>query len=326
MVGIRQSKLVQHLARWIDMTKSVFKVPSSDGIHTLAGVVYFPEGDPRGFFHIVHGMTEHIGRYDKFMTEMTNAGYICFGYDNLGHGHTVNNESELGYISKKNGHDMLARDVKVYSDAVISKYSNGKDLPYYLMGHSMGSFITRFAIQKYVRPDKYIIMGTGGKNPAAGAGLAVIAIIRSFYGDRHISKLVDKLAFGSYNERFNGGTPQDPSPWLTNDEDVRKKYYSDKYCTFKFTVSAMGDLIRLNKLTNSNEWYNNIPHDLEILLVSGENDPVGNNGKGVIEVCDKLKKQGIDARCIIYSDARHEILNDFTYEQTKEDILQFLNR
>lgn len=299
-----------------------FKVKSSDGIHTLAGVVYMPEGEAKGLFHIVHGMTEHIARYDRFMRDVASEGYICFGYDNLGHGHTVNDDSELGYIAKKNGWDMLCRDVKVFSDAVREEH--GKSLPYILMGHSMGSFIARLAAEKYVTPDKLVIMGTGGANPAAGAGLAVIGMIKLFCGDRHFSPLVDNLAFGSYNKKFGDGTPADPKPWLTNDEETRSKYYADKYCTFNFTVSAMGDLIRVMKYSNRGAWYKNLRRDLPVLLVSGEDDPVGNYGKGIVEVAQKLKAQGLDAEYILYKGARHEILNDFTYDCVKTDILKFL--
>ncbi len=303
-----------------------FKVSSSDKIHTLAGVVYLPSGEAKGYFHIVHGMTEHIGRYERIMSELAEEGYICFGYDNLGHGNTALNDGELGYIAKKGGDDLLCRDVSVFSDAVIEEYGKkyGR-LPYYLMGHSMGSFITRLAVERYVKPDKYIIMGTGGKNPAAGAGLALIAIIKLFFGDRHISRFIDKMAFGSYNKRFSKADESDSSPWLTRDESVRRKYYADKYCSFKFTLSAMADLIRLMKKSNRSAWYKNIDKNLSILLLSGAQDPVGNYGKGVEEVKDSLLRQGCNAKTVIYPDARHEILNDSTYEQVKTDILKFLD-
>ena len=298
-----------------------YKVKSSDGIHDLAGVVYLPEGEVKGFFHVVHGMTEHIARYDRFMRDMASEGYICFGYDNLGHGHTANNDSELGYIAKKDGWDLLCRDVKVFSDAVRDEY--GKELPYILMGHSMGSFIARLSAEKYARPDKLIIMGTGGPNPAAGAGLALIGMIKLFCGDKHFSPLIDSVAFGSYNKKFGGGTQADPKPWLTNDEGIRAKYYADKFCTFNFTVSAMGDLIRVMKYSNRAAWYKNLRHDLPVLLVSGEDDPVGNYGKGIVSVEKGLKKQGISAKYVLYKGARHEILNDFTYDSVKSDILKF---
>ncbi len=303
------------------MEKTDFRVLSSDNIHNLAGVVYLPKEKPIGYLHIVHGMTEHIGRYDKFMQDMAQQGYICCGYDNLGHGNTALSDAELGYIAKSGGYELLARDVEIFSDAIMQKYGR---LPYFLLGHSMGSFIARYAVQKYIKPDKLIVMGTGGSNPAAGLGLAVIAVIKAVFGDKHISPFIDKLAFGSYNSRFGGGTEQDPAPWLTNDKSVREKYYKDKFCSFKFTVSAMGDLIRLNKITNSAAWYDNIPKDVPMLLVSGEEDPVGDYGKGVAEVSQRLKSAGASARHILYPAARHEILNDSTYEQVKKDILEFL--
>lgn len=304
------------------MEKKRFCVTSSDGIHKLSGIVYLPDSEIKGLFHIVHGMTEHMGRYDRILTDMANAGWISFGYDHLGHGQTAKDDSELGYIAKEKGWELLAKDVKVYSDAVRAQFGSA-DMPYCLMGHSMGSFVVRIAAERFVTPERLIVMGTAGANPAAGAGLALIAVLKRLKGDKYISRLVDNIAFGSYNKRFGGDMPGDPGLWLTNDEAVRRKYYADKYCTFKFTVSAMGDLIRLIKYSNSPAWFRNIHSDLPIFLVSGENDPVGNYGKGVTEVETKLKKQGKKVSCKLYKGARHEILNDFTYETVRSDILHF---
>jgi alpha-beta hydrolase superfamily lysophospholipase len=302
-------------------TVEKFGVRSSDGIHTLAGVVYLPEGEAKGIYHIVHGMTEHIGRYSRIMTDLVGEGYICVGYDNLGHGFTAKDKSELGYIAPRKGWDHLARDVKVFSDAVRAKYGN--ELPYYLMGHSMGSFIVRLSTERYVSPDKLIVMGTGGPNPAAGVGLAVIEIIKLFCGKKHISRLVDKLAFGGYNKKF-ADSDGDSGAWLTTDREVRRKYSEDDFCTFKFTVGAMGDLIRLMKYSNRRAWFKNISGNIPILLVSGQDDPVGNYGKGVQYVADTLIKEGKNCKCVLYKGARHEILNDFTYDDVKSEILQFI--
>lgn len=298
-----------------------YKVKSCDKIHDLAGVLYIPEGEIKGVFQIVHGMTEHIGRYDRIMRDLASLGYLCIGYDQLGHGYTAKDESELGYIAKNKGWDLLARDVKVFSDAVRQEF--GFDIPYYLMGHSMGSFIVRLSAEKYVKPDKLIIMGTGGPNPAAGAGLAVISLIKLFKGDRHISKLIYALAFGSYNKKFVDGKT-DHGSWLTTDTEVRKKYWADDFCSFKFTVSAMGDLIRLMKYANRSVWFKNVSTDIPMLLVSGEDDPVGNYGKGIKCVTNKLQANGKKVDCKLYKGARHEILNDFTYIDVKEGIIAFL--
>ena len=175
-------------------------VPSSDGIHALSGKVYIPEENPKGLFHVVHGMTEHIERYDFFMRKLAEDGYICFGYDHLGHGKTAKNADELGFIAHKNGWDHLAKDVSVFAEAMKKKY--GETLPYYLMGHSMGSFVSRLAAEKYIKPDKFIIMGTGGPNPSAGIGLIAIDIAKIFRGEKYISKTIDNLAFGSFNSHF----------------------------------------------------------------------------------------------------------------------------
>jgi alpha-beta hydrolase superfamily lysophospholipase len=300
------------------------KVRSSNGKNDLAGVVFLPDGEARGILHIVHGMVEHIGRYKRFMEDMANLGYVCVGYDNLGHGNTARDASEFGYIAKKRGWELLLRDVRLFSDAVREKY--GRELPYYLMGHSMGSFIVRCASAGYVDPDKLIIMGTGGPNPAADPGLALIAVIKAIYGEKHISKFVNSIAFSTYNERFGGGTKEDPSPWLSTLESTRQGHYNDRFCTFKFTVSAMGDLIRLIKYSNQGAWFKKLPTSLPVLLVAGAEDPVGSYGDGVRKVHDKLIATGHSSECIIYPDVRHEILNDTSYEDVKSDIIRFLEQ
>ncbi len=298
-------------------------VPSSDGVHQLSGRIYLPKQTPKGIFHIVHGMTEHIERYDRFMTDLSTFGYICCGYDNLGHGNTVNSDSELGFIAHKDGHKLLAEDVGRFASVVKKEY--GEDIPYILLGHSMGSFIVRYSVsQGFVKPARLILMGSAGENKAAGMGLLLIALIKLIFGEHHFSSLIDKIAFGSYNDHFGGGSKDDPKPWLTTDEEIRKKYYADKFCSFNFSVSAMGDLIRLIKLTNNKDWYEDMPKKLPILLVAGNDDPVGNYGKGIFEINDRLKAKGADVKYILYDGARHEILNEPIYETVKNDIINFI--
>ena len=168
-------------------------------------------------------------------------------------------------------------------------------------------------------------MGTGGANPAADAGLALIATVKFFRGGKHVSKLVYKLAFGDYNSRFPDNSPTAPGAWLTNDISVRQKYMRDPLCTYKFSVSAMGDLIRLMKYSNRPAWYKNLDREIPILLVSGKEDPVGNYGVGIEKIYQKLSDKGFNATCRIYENARHEILNDVCREEVKKDILDFIN-
>lgn len=307
------------------LEKKEFGVLSSDGIHTLKGYVYLPEGEAKGLFHVVHGMTEHISRYDRFLSDMAKNGYIAFGYDHLGHGETARDDSELGYIAKKKGYERLTEDVKVYSDAVRQEFGN-VEMPYILMGHSMGSFIVRLASERYVKPSHLIIMGTAGKNPACDPAIFLINTIKLFKGEKHISNFMDSVAFGSYNKRFGKNDPSDPKLWLTNDKNARETYYADKYCMFKFTISAMGDLMKLIKYSNSGAWFKKLPNDFPILLLSGASDPVGNFGKGVTEVEKKLKKLGKNVTCKLYDGGRHEVLNDVYYDEVVRDVVEFCSK
>jgi len=302
----------------MEITTYIKKVPSTDGKHELYGRVYLPQGEVKGLFHVVHGMTEHMERYESFMKEMAEEGYICFGYDHLGHGKTAKDASELGYIAHKQGWKLLVDDVTAFGNAMRADF--GEKLPYILMGHSMGSFIVRLAAADGRTPDKLIIMGTGGPNPIAGAGLLLIAAMKLFGRERDISNFVHKMAFGAYNKKFAADGNRG---WLTSDAAIREKYDKDPHCNFRFTVGAMGDLINLTKRANHKDWFKRLPKDLPVLLVAGVDDPVGNYGKGVKVVFNKLKKQSCRVEIKLYK-GRHEILNDTCREAVVEDIKAFV--
>lgn len=302
------------------MVKVIDKeVLSSDKKHQLKGKLYIPEGKAKGFFHVVHGMTEYIERYDGFMREMAEEGYITFGYDHLGHGMTAD-PSELGFIAHKNGWEMLVDDVFVFGNCI--RKAMGENLPFILMGHSMGSFIVRLCAVKYNHYDKLIVMGTGGPNPAARAGVAFTTISKRVRGERAVSEPVYRLAFGSYNKRFED--ENDPYAWLSVDKENRDHYREDRLCTFRFTVSAMQDLIRLNKNCNEKAWFSSLDKTKPVLLTSGSEDPVGDYGAGVRKVYDLLKAQGVNVTLKLYEGYRHEILNDGCRDQVIADIKAFI--
>ena len=295
------------------------KVLSSNKTTLLVGKVYLPKENIKGYFHVVHGKTEHIARYDSFMRILAENGYIAFAYDHIGHGYTATNDSELGHFADKDGDDLLARDVKMFADAVREEYGN---YPYYLMGHSMGSFVVRRATQKYITPDKLIVMGTSGPMPISIIGVYLARFIRTIRGAKHYSPLLDMIAFGSYNSRFS--KEEGPHAWLTTNADIRNMYQNDKFCTFNFTVSAMHDLIYLLTLVNKDEWFKDVAKKMPILLVSGADDVVGEFGKGVLAVDKKLRQNGANVTTKLYKGNRHEILNDKSRDECIKDILEFI--
>lgn len=302
------------------MKTEYFNLLSSDGVHQLNCKVYIPLGNAKGIFQLVHGMTEHIERYDEFLKVICNAGYICVAHDHLGHGKSVNNDDELGFIAEKDGWLRLIEDTHKVASYIKQK---NVSLPHFLLGHSMGSFVVRLYTEKYVGElDGLIIMGTGGKNPAGKIGLTLTKIIASIKGKRHISELIYSVAFGGYTKKFSGDSPH---RWLSSDSDVWKKYENDKYCTFKFCTQAMNDLITLNVKCNEKRHFSNFDKQVPVLLLSGKCDPVGDFSKGVLYVENMLKEHNANLISTkLYENARHEILNDFCKEKVHSDILNFL--
>lgn len=297
------------------------EILSSDKTHMLKGKLYLPEGKPKGFFHMVHGMVEYIARFDPLMRRMAQAGYITFGYDHLGHGHTARDESELGFIAHEDGWERLVDDVFVFGNS-IRKSMDGEGLPFILMGHSMGSFVVRLAAAKYNHYDKLIVMGTGGPNPAAGAGICLAGILKKLKGERGCSNLLYKMAFGAYNDHFKD--EHDTLSWLSVDKENRDRYRVDPFCSYRFTNSAMQDLVRLNKACNEKSWFSSVDKKKPILLVAGSEDPVGDYGKGVTAVYDQLKAAGANVQMKLYEGYRHEILNDGCKDEVITDILAFV--
>ena len=303
------------------MNKTSFTFKSTDSIHTLKGNLYIPDFEPKGIFHHVHGMCDHKERYDSFLHEMCCAGYVCVAYDNLGHGETACDDSELGYFAKKDGYKFLAEDVFAVSEKMKQEYP---DLPYYLMGHSMGSFIVRLAVAEHPEiADKLVIMGTAGPNPAFGPALALTNMIKLFCGEKHYSPFLENIAFGAYNKRFGGDVPGD---WLSKNPEVRKAFDADRFCNFHFTSSALHDLVKINAVVNSKKWFESVDKSLPILLVSGADDPVGDYGKGVLAVYKKLRDAGADAKLKLYKNNRHELLNDTARDEVISDILGFIEK
>ena len=297
-------------------------VPSVDGIHSLYTVMYVPAGEVRGLVQLVHGMSEHIERYAPLMQTLAENGFLAFGHDHVGHGKTARDDGELGFIAHRGGYDVLIRDVGGVSDAVAREYPGKKRI---LFGHSMGSFVVRlYAAVHSNALSGLIVMGTGGPNPAAGVGLQLAKMIRGIRGEKHVSGLVDALAFGTYNDRTEKKTVYD---WLSTDLSSVKKYLEDPRCGFPFTVSAMCDLVTLNRNANRKEAYAQLRADLPVYLVAGAEDPVGAYGKGVSQVAQAYRDAGLSNVSVkLYPGARHEILNDFCKAEVATDLLDWIDR
>lgn len=298
------------------------KVLSSDGKNNIYYKVYEPSCKRIGVLQVVHGMTEYIDRYDAFMRRAAEEGFLCFGHDHVGHGHTAPSDDELGFIASENGDRVLVDDVGVVANEVKAKYGFEKRI---LMGHSMGSFVVRmYSAEHSDELSAAIFMGTGGSNSAAGMGRAIAKAVKKSKGERYISKTLDNMMFGSYNKKTENVTGRD---WLTKDVEIQKKYDADKFCNYKFSVSAIIDLLNLYIGSNSAEWYKSVKADMPIYIVSGKDDPVGNYGKGPSEVYDKLIKSSHTSVTLkLWENDRHEILNETDKDNVMEELLKWAKK
>jgi len=301
-----------------------WKFQSEDGIHEIRAVSWETEDQPRAILQISHGMQEYMERYGKFAEFLVSKGIMVVGNDHLGHGYSVNDASELGYFQKGANSGVVIEDLHTLTKAIKEQYP---DVPYILMGHSMGSFMARRYLMTYGNElDAAIIMGTGTQPGAVLAGGKLVSkIIELIKGDKHRSTLMKIMAFGAYNKRIKPMRTR--CDWLTKETEIVDWYRKNPLCTFSFTVNGYQVLFDAIGYIQKKSNIEKIPKDLPILIVSGEEDPVGAYGAGPKAVAASYQKAGIqDVTCILYPEDRHEILNETDKEKVYDDILNFIEK
>lgn len=304
------------------MKKEEFQFLSCDKKNNIHAVKWMPDdGEIRAVFQITHGMIEYIERYEEFAEFLTEHGFLVVGHDHLGHGHSVSTKEDWGYISEKNGSDLLVADMHRLRKIVQKEY-NGK--PYFMLGHSMGSYMLRKYLTLHGKNlTGAIIMGTGMvSGGVTKSALALSRSIAKIHGWHYRSEFVKNLTFSGPYKKFclDGSIPE--NSWLTKDIKIVNHYYSEPRCSFVFTLAAYKCLFETVYYDGQLENAKKIPKKLPLYLVSGADDPVGDLGKGVKKVYAQLKSAGIrDVSCKLYKNDRHEILNETDRENVYQDIL-----
>lgn len=302
--------------------KSTLKFPSKDRIHTIYGTKWVCDSVPLiGVLQIVHGMAEHIERYEEFAEYMAEKGFVVVGDDHLGHGRTGKEYGDYGYFSKKDAAAILVRDVHRLKKMIQKEYPN---LPYFILGHSMGSLILRNYLVSYGTGIKgAILCGTAAySQPLLWVARFISGCFRLAGKDRDKSAFQDKLVFFSYNQKTENRTAFD---WLTRDEKEVDLYMNDPMCGFLFTNNGFMGLYQLSERAGKKVAFREPPKDLPIKLIAGKEDPAGNYGEGVTKVYEAYKQAGkTDVQLTLYEGMRHEILNEYKKEQVYEDIYGWL--
>lgn len=299
-----------------------YHFPSATGVCEINGNIYTPDDDQyKAVVVIHHGMAEHQKRYHGFISFLTSNGFAVYMHDMANHGISNQNKELTGFFGNKDGFKNLVAD---YNTTFKKAKAENPDKKIIVMGHSMGSFIVRCFTAWYNDAgfDAAIYMGTGGFNPIAAIGDKASAFIAKLTGYSKKVKLLDKMTFGAYGDKFEKRTDFD---WLTRDTAIVDEYINDEYCGFLFSAQGMNDLVKLNIAANSDEWYQAVPKTVPILVTSGSMDPVGDYSKGIHEIGDKLKSTGhTNVTVKLYPDARHEILNETNKDEVYADILNWV--
>lgn len=302
------------------MTKREFTVVSDyDGLE-LKGLIYEPIGKAKGIVQITHGMSEYKERYTDFMRFLCGNGYIASCYDQRGHGDSVRTEDDLGWFG-----DSTAK--AIVDDAVqVTKFLKAQypSLSLTLFGHSMGSMVVRCYLQEHdLMIDQLIVCGSPSKNPMAGIAIGLAKTIGLFRGSHHRSKLLSYLSTGKGDKLFKG---EGKGAWLSHNKKCTEKFYASPKGRHKFTCNGFENLFRLMRNTYQKKRYQVQNEHLPILFISGDRDAVMGDPYKWQKSMDTLIAVGYsNVTGKLYTDLRHEILNEFAHQQVYRDVLGFLN-
>lgn len=278
---------------------------------------------PHAIVQLVHGMAEHIDRYDEFARFLAQKGFIVCAHDHIGHGKSVADKQDWGHMPLKDGTTILVSDVHKLHNNMLERFGN--DLPYFVFGHSMGSFIVRSYITRFgIGLSGAIICATGQMPIAASkAGNKLAHIIAKIKGSKTRSKFLDSMGAGSYGKKIKDAKTN--LDWLSHNKENVERYVKDERCGFMFSVGGYAALTTLTAQVATAESAAKIPKKLPLLYIAGKDDPVGNFGKGVSAACKLALDAGVeDVSLQLYDNMRHEILNEDGKQQVFDDVCSWL--
>jgi alpha-beta hydrolase superfamily lysophospholipase len=288
--------------------------------HTLFTPVEIPV---KATLLIIHGMQEHSGRYSEIAEYFADRGLAVLTYDYLGHGKSVKDKKDIGFFQLDQPDEKLISDAEAMGEHLHQHYP---DVPHFILGHSMGSFVTRCLLQK--SSGKFtgaVIVGTGG--PLAGISLIKGYLSLANKIAPHYPTYLNKLFNIVNNKRFKKDKDFSDTSWLSVNPANRKAFTEDELCGVPFTNNAFYALFSIYKKATARNWAVSIPKSFPFLFISGQNDPIGDFSKGVKQTVNLLKQDGFkDINTNIYPEMRHEILNEAIREEVLNDILQWISK
>ena len=271
---------------------------------------------------IIHGMKEHSGRYAALSQFLAEQGFLVLGYDHIGHGHSVEHEFDLGFIRKDAPEELLVEHSIQMLKVLQEKRPN---VPHFVLGHSMGSFITRLLLKEESHNlTGAIIVGTGDRNISADASKPLFRLLNRLKPtdkNKIINETFDKMN----NARFKDEPEASSTSWLSLDPTNREAFAKDPLCGVPFSNNGFYGLIMLNTLATQRKWADSLPRNFPLLFVSGEADPIGDFGNGVKKIVETLHEDNFDDVTLhLYPQMRHEILNESIKERVYNEIMSWI--
>ena len=300
------------------MKKITGSFPSSGGLCDIRFYIYEPKA-PKAVIMLSHGMCEYIERYKGFAEFLCANNIALAGNDHLGHGNSIVNETMLGYFGQERGYIDMVRDLHRMKAVIDERFPN---IPHFLMGHSMGSFMARIYLSKYRDHwDGAIIMGTAGGVVGSVPLRKILDFMERDRGDYYRPEVGAKM-FDLFSLRIpNHRTPAD---WLSRDDANVDRFLADPKCNFTFTVAGYRDLLNSLLCANSEPVFENTPTELPMLFMSGGMDAVGQYGTGVRKAVRRYAEHGCDVDLKIYPEDRHELIFELDRDTVMEDIRSFI--
>jgi len=302
---------------------TTFRFPSCDGQHQIFARQWLPQsGQPKAVVQIVHGISEYIDRYASVARFLADHGYLVVGSDHLGHGRTASGAEEYGFFREQGGWHTVAADVRRLRTLMGQKYP---DLPYFMLGHSMGSFLARTYLIDWPGTLTGAIISGTGQEPSAvvKAGWHLSNLICKTSGPRTHSKLIEKIAFGAYNKQFAPARTR--ADWISRDEDVVDAYVADPLCDFMPAAGMFRDMMEGLQYIAKKSNLKKMDPSTPVYFFSGDMDPVGQNGKTVLKVVDFFQQVGCENLTVrLYPGGRHEMMNEINRDEVFNDLLNWL--
>jgi len=302
-----------------DMSKYEFKITVADGT-MLEAKLNKAKKETIGVVHLLHGMAEHMDRYDRLVESLNQQGYDVLRHNHRGHGKDIDKHTR-GQIDDLS---QVAEDTYEIAQTMCAHYSH---IPYIVIGHSMGSIVARIFTQKYPSAAQGVILSGTMQYPRyLGIPMTIILkVITLFFGKHRRMTWLNRIMYRSFNKNIDH--QKTSSDWLSNDVHEVEQFIKDPYTGFLVSNQLIYQTVKHMIQTSRAQNIKKMNPYLPILLISGKDDPLGEYGKGIRKLGKLYKKAGIHHITVhLYKNKRHEVLFEQGFHETWDHMYEWIKK